>query len=44
VQLRKNWNQFDREIVHAVKTHVFKRVENSTFTGAGESGQDDQLA
>ena len=44
VQFRKNRNQFDGKIVDTIKTHVLKRVEDSAFSRAGKSGEDDKLA
>src|SRR5579863_3101282 len=44
MQLRENGNQFHRQVVHAVKTHVFKRLQDGALPGAGKSGQDYQLA
>jgi len=44
VELGKNRNQFDGKIVDTIKTHVLKRVEDSAFSRAGKSGEDDKLA
>ena len=44
VQLRKNGNQTNRQIVHTVVAHVLKRVEDRAFPGAGKPGKDDKLA
>src|SRR5260221_1747715 len=44
MQLRKNGNQFHRQVVHAVEAHVFKCAQHGAFAGAGKPGQDDQLA
>ena len=44
MKLGKNRNQFDGKIVDTIKTHVLKRVEDSAFSRAGKSGEDDKLA
>jgi hypothetical protein len=31
VQLRKNGNELDREIVHAIEAHVLEGAEDGTF-------------
>jgi hypothetical protein len=43
VQLGKDRNQLDREIVDAIKAHILERVEDGAFSGAGEPGEDDEL-
>jgi hypothetical protein len=44
VEFGKNRNQFDGKIVDAVEAHVFKGVEDGAFAGAGETGENDELA
>src|SRR6266852_4785833 len=43
VQLRKDGDELHRKIVHAVETHVFEGVQDGAFSGAGESGEDDEM-
>ncbi len=44
VEFGKNWNQFDGKIVDAIETHVLECVQDGALSGAGESGEDDELA
>src|SRR5258708_29708274 len=43
MQLRKNGDELHGKIVHAVKAHVLEGVQDSTFSGTGKSGEDDEL-
>src|SRR5690349_15531339 len=44
MKFSKNRNEVDGQVVHAVETHVFEGMENGAFAGAGESGENDELA
>ena len=44
MQLRKNGNQLDGKVIHAVKAHVLEGVEDGTFSRTGKSGEDDELS
>lgn len=43
VQLRKNGNELDGEVVDTVEAHIFKGAKNGAFSGAGKTGEDDEL-
>ena len=36
--------QLNRKIVDAVEAHVLESLEDGAFSGAGEPGEDDELA
>src|SRR5215472_18971033 len=44
MQLRKNRDQLDWQIVYAVKAHVLKRFQDRAFAGARKAGHNDKLA
>ena len=44
VELGKNRNQFDGKIIDAIKAHVLEGVQDGAFSGAGQAGEDDELA
>jgi hypothetical protein len=44
VKLRKNGNQTNRQVIHAVVAHVLKRPEDRAFPRARKPGEDDKLA
>src|SRR4029077_14460046 len=44
VQLRKDGNQVDGKVVDAVEAHVFEGMQYRAFSGAGETGEDHELA
>ena len=44
VQLGKNRDQLDREVIDAVEAHVFEGAQDGTFSRAGKAGEDDELA
>jgi hypothetical protein len=44
MQLGENGHQFYGQIVDAIKTHVFESFENGAFSGAGETGENYQMA
>src|ERR1700688_1860539 len=43
MEFSKNRNELNGEIVNAVEAHVFKGAQDSTFSGAGEAGEDHEL-
>src|SRR6266853_4724907 len=44
MQLRKNRNQINGKIIDAVEAHVFEGFEYGAFAGAGEAGENNELA
>src|SRR5713226_9458340 len=44
VQLRKNGNQIDRQIVDTIEAHVLERVQDGTLSGTGKAGEDYKLS
>src|ERR1700674_5858480 len=44
MQLGKNGHQFDGKIIDAVEAHVLEGAEDGAFSGAGNAGEDDEMA
>ncbi len=44
VQLRKNRNEFDRQVIDTVEAHVFERAKDSGFSRTGKTGENNELA
>src|SRR5713101_2044924 len=43
VDLGEHGNQIDRQVVHAVETHVLKRLEDRALPRSGKSSKNDEL-
>src|SRR5215472_8793451 len=44
VKLSKNRDQVHEKVINAVETHIFEGAENGAFAGAGQPGENDELA
>src|SRR5579884_397602 len=44
VQLRKNRNQLDGQVVHAIKAHILERAQDRALPRSGETRQDNELS
>ena len=44
VELAENGNQRDRKIIDAIEAQILEGVQDGAFAGAGETGEDDELA
>jgi len=44
VQFRKNGHQLDGEVIDTVEAHVFEGAEDGAFSGAGNAGEDNEVA
>jgi hypothetical protein len=44
VEFGKDRDELDGEIVDAVEAHILERMQDGAFSGAGEAGEDDELA
>ena len=44
IKFRKRRNKRDRQIIDAIKTEIFERIEEGAFSGTGKSCNDYKLA
>ena len=44
VEFAEFGNQADRQIIDAIKSQVFERIQDGTFAGTGKAGEKNQLA